>query len=75
MSIVRTDPNLPVDMEWATQVCKLGQGAKCCRYLAVGKGGFTCLKGEPNTAEYLDARVAAGTIHSRSDNCTGRKAI
>jgi hypothetical protein len=27
-------------------ICKIGQGADCCKYLLVGSGGFECAKAE-----------------------------
>lgn len=50
--------------------CKLGQGPVCCRYLIGGERGFECAK-LLSLKEYLDGRVAAGTINAQGDNCEG----
>jgi len=63
--------NLPVDDAHAKTVCKIGQGAACCRYLAMGGNGWSCEKGS-NLRYHLDARVAQGTMNARGDNCDGR---
>lgn len=57
-------------MEYIKTVCKIGQGEKCCRYLLLGAEGFYCGK-HSSTAGVLNARVAAGTIIARGDNCSG----
>lgn len=59
------------DQGWVQDVCKMGQGAACCRYLAVDAKGFCCLR-LTDAKAMLDERVAMGTMHARSDNCTGR---
>ena len=51
-------------------VCKVGQGAECCRYLVCGSKGFECVKGT-DTGKFLDSRVAKGTITAKGDNCEG----
>jgi hypothetical protein len=33
--------------EHVKNVCKIGQGAACCRYLMAGPGGFECAKIAP----------------------------
>jgi hypothetical protein len=55
-------------------VCKIGKGAQCCRYLAVGQQGFICLKFTSNKS-YLDARVAANSMRAHGDNCEGQKGV
>lgn len=51
--------------------CRPGSGADTCRYLAVGAGGWTCLKLTEQRA-YLDHRVATKTFTAHGDNCDGR---
>ena len=52
-------------------VCKIGQGADCCRYLVMGINGFECMKGT-SLAEILDMRVLTNTITAKGDNCDGK---
>lgn len=54
-------------------VCKIGQGADCCRYLLGGADGIECGKHQPEFKRMLDARHAAGTMVARGDNCEGLK--
>jgi hypothetical protein len=49
-------------------VCKIGQGHACCRYLGVGADGIECLKLTPLKAT-LDAR--GDSMVARADNCDG----
>jgi len=51
-------------------ICKIGQGKLCCRYLVVGGKGFECSK-HTDTKTYIDARVKAKSMNARGDNCKG----
>ena len=53
-----------------TATCRPGT-AECCRYLAVGASGWLCLKLDASLRAHRDARVAAGTMRARGDNCPG----
>lgn len=52
-------------------VCKIGQGHDCCRYLMMGGLGFECAKGTA-TAAILDIRVLSESMTARGDNCDGK---
>jgi len=65
-----TDENVTTD--YAKAVCKIGQGAACCRYLVMSKNGWSCEKNNPEGAAMINARVAADRFISRGDNCEGR---
>lgn len=60
-----------IDEGHLAEYCQPGHGATTCRYLGVGPGGWTCLK-LTSFKMLLDARVTAGTISARGDNCAGR---
>jgi len=51
-------------------VCKIGQGNDCCRYLVAGPKGFECAKITPMKAT-IDARVHSFT--AKADNCEGKE--
>lgn len=55
-------------MEYIKTVCKVGQGALCCRYLGVGLNGYQCDKHSPLRV-VIDAR--ADYMVSKGDNCPG----
>jgi hypothetical protein len=57
-----------IDAEHAKDVCLLGQGHECCRYLTMGSGGFQCAK-KTSLRMTLDAR--GDTMVARGDNCSG----
>ena len=53
------------------EVCRIGQGASCCRYLMMGAQGWECAKGG-SLQVTLDERVAASSMTARGDNCAGQ---
>ena len=57
--------------EHVKNVCKIGQGHDCCRYLVMGREGFECAKGT-SLQPHLDTRVMTETITARGDNCEGK---
>lgn len=59
--------------EHVKNVCKIGQGNDCCRYLILGTEGFECAK-HTELAILLNSRVMAGTIVARGNNCEGKTA-
>ena len=58
------------DQNHVRNVCKIGKGAACCRYLAGDGQGMACVKHHA-AARVVDARVAAGTMGARGNNCDG----
>jgi hypothetical protein len=52
------------------EVCKIGQGNECCRYITVGHMGIQCAK-HTGLRRVLDAKVKAGEILAIADNCEG----
>jgi hypothetical protein len=62
------DKNLPRQV---ANVCKIGQGEKCCRYLIVGGQGFECAKVQEPMKALIDKRVAEGSFRAKGDNCEG----
>lgn len=63
-------PQPPTDQE-AKELCKLGQGAQCCRYLAASGKGWSCEK-LGDLKNLLDSRVAAGKMTAKGNNCPGK---
>lgn len=65
-------PDLPLVPDGTVKnVCKIGQGASCCRYLVVGNAGLECAKCAPTLKSQLDGRVAMGLFTAIGDNCAG----
>lgn len=64
---------MSIDDKKLEEICKLGQGADCCRYLMVdGSGsGIGCAKNDPNYKSVIDERVKSGKFVARADNCEG----
>lgn len=53
------------------EVCKIGQGNDCCRYIMVGGlEGVECVK-HSDLKKIMDARVANKEMTAQGDNCDG----
>lgn len=55
------------------EVCKMGKIESCCRYLVMGRDGFTCAK-QPeliSTRKALDEKAKRGEMIAMGDNCEG----
>lgn len=50
-------------------VCKIGRGADCCKYLTVGSNGFECAK-LTSLKLAIDRR---DNMNAKSDNCEGKE--
>lgn len=59
-----------VSADHAADICLIGQGSLCCRYLVMAPDGFNCEKGTAMGKE-IDRRVEAGIYKSAGDNCPG----
>jgi hypothetical protein len=70
--MIANTPIARVTDEQRDSVCRIGQGAACCRYLTVGVHGFECEK-HSDLRSLLDARVAQGDMVAQGDNCEGIK--
>lgn len=53
-------------------VCKIGQGAACCKYLVVGSDGFECMKTDIANKGIIDRAWERDPHIAQGDNCTGR---
>ena len=50
------------------KVCKIGQGAFCCRYISCDKGGFECEK-HTDFGKVIDDNI--DNMIAKGDNCNG----
>lgn len=50
--------------------CKRGQGADCCSFLVMGRGGFECAKGTEAEPVLVERRKSK-SINAMGDNCSG----
>lgn len=53
-------------------VCKIGQGRDCCRYIIGDGKGLHCAKLAVSLKEEIDRRVLFNAMTARADNCAGR---
>lgn len=63
--------NVPPFGRQVRDVCLIGQGEACCRYLLGDGAGFHCAKHQPDVAWIIAERQAAGTMIAKGDNCDG----
>lgn len=54
--------------DYVKTVCKSGQKALTCRYLAANEKGWLCAKTQPAVKEYIDDR-GIFTMEAQGDNC------
>lgn len=64
-----------MNIEHVNDVCQIGKGVACCRYLTVAGGGFRCAKLDVQMRAAIDARVAGEAMKARGDNCAGQGGI
>lgn len=57
-----------VDNKTLKEICKMGQGNDCCRYIICGADGIECGKGTEFQLA-IDANVSKMT--AKGDNCKG----
>lgn len=62
-------------MEYIKTVCKIGQGAECCKYLVCGANGFECMKFDPENKKVIDINWAKTAHVSQGDNCEGKEKL
>lgn len=53
------------------EVCKIGQGTLCCRYLMATPEGFECGKLNEDIKALMDAKVFGDLTIAVGDNCKG----
>ena len=53
------------------EICKIGQGEECCRYLVLGPQGFECGKFQ-GYKNLIDERVKTGSFNAKGDNASQR---
>lgn len=58
--------------EYIKGVCRIGQGALCCRYLVMGPKGFGCMKANPSDKQVLDNTWGPSKV-AQGDNCEGQQ--
>jgi len=60
--------------EHIKNVCRIGQGAACCRYLVAGLLGLECMKDDPADKKVVDDSWATTEHIAQGDNCEGKNA-
>jgi hypothetical protein len=56
-------------------ICKIGQGAPCCKYLLCGADGFECGKTDIKMKALIDHKWAHEDHVAQGDNCEGKPNI
>jgi|688.fasta_scaffold38826_9 hypothetical protein len=68
MTLIGMDENAQKHTE---SVCKVGQGAKCCKYLIMAMNGWECMKADPADKKLIDDFYSDSTHNANGDNCNG----
>ena len=58
---------ITMTFEEAKDVCKLGQGAECCAFLACGGDGFMCLRMAYPANTSIFARLKEGSMNAKGE--------
>jgi hypothetical protein len=53
--------------EETKEICKLGQGEKCCAYLVMSTEGFECAKQEPSVGIQIYHRLKQGLMVAKGE--------
>jgi len=64
------DNNRKITKAHLNGVCKINQQEETCRYIALSKIGYVCMKKSPAKKE-LDELSKKGSMSAQSDNCEG----
>lgn len=62
-----------IPFEYRRDICRIGQGSDCCRYIVGSAFGLECAKHQFKINDEIDRRVAAGMMRATGDNCEGLK--
>lgn len=57
-----TDDTIMISKHKAETICRMGQGAKCCAFLAVGGLGLECLRGHKQALGTIMDRLREGSM-------------
>lgn len=57
--------------DYIKSTCGMGKGEEACSFLAMGAGGFTCVKHQYPLRWGIDKRREEGTMRAKGDNCEG----
>jgi hypothetical protein len=58
--------------KYIREICNIGQGEKCCRYLLMGSDGWECGKLNPVWKNQLDDPERRKHMSAQGDNCEGK---
>ena len=80
MKIIEEDWSTLIELEGdePKDICKLGQGNRCCAWLVVSSEGFECLRMDYPNNTSIDTRIRNGTIAAKGeggwDGCPWKEA-
>lgn len=65
--------SLKKQIQQVIDICKIGQGSNCCKYLVAGEKGFECMKINPANKKVIDDNWAHNKHVAQGDNCDGKE--
>ncbi len=64
------------DLNYVRDVCKIGEGHQCCRYLTTGAEGWNCIKHYPDPIrsllDVMEGKAATKTVKQLLDERVAR---
>ena len=58
-------PTVNLSIEEVKDICKLGQGEKCCAFLTMGSSGFECCRMNASINSTIFSRLFKGTMNAK----------
>jgi hypothetical protein len=56
-----------LSVDEAKNICRMGQGEKCCAFLVLGKEGFNCIRMDYPTNMSIFTRLEEGKINAKGE--------
>jgi len=60
---------IKLSFEEAKNICKLGQGEKCCAFLVMTSKGFECIRMDYPTNTSIFTRLEEGKMNAKGTGC------
>ncbi len=63
---IATDDVVSIDKRKAETICRMGQGEKCCAFLAIGTTGIECVRGHRQFNGAIVERLREGSMVAKA---------
>lgn len=62
---------LEENKDYQKNICQIGNGHQCCKYLVLGSKGFECMRDDPANKKVIDSAWLITKHVAQGDNCKG----